>query len=72
MHSSGLCHISVWEASSDLYLAWLTDSNFCSLQIAKLKQQLQRSKAAVPGGGDKDCQQGYPQGGCSLGTTQVP
>ncbi|TNN03875.1 protein FAM117A-like isoform X1 [Takifugu flavidus] len=40
-------------------------------EIAKLKQQLQRSKAAVPGGGDKDCQQGYPQGGCSLGTTQT-
>lgn len=68
-----LCHISVfWEASSDLYVGWFPDFNLCSLQIAKLKQQLQRSKAAVPGGGDKDCQQGYPQGGCSLGTTQVP
>uniref|UniRef100_H3DNL5 Family with sequence similarity 117 member Ab n=1 Tax=Tetraodon nigroviridis TaxID=99883 RepID=H3DNL5_TETNG len=41
-------------------------------EIAKLKQQLQRSKAAVSGGADKDCQQGYPQGACSLGTTQVP
>ncbi|CAG12647.1 unnamed protein product, partial [Tetraodon nigroviridis] len=40
-------------------------------EIAKLKQQLQRSKAAVSGGADKDCQQGYPQGACSLGTTQT-
>ncbi|KAM9837995.1 protein FAM117A-like [Aulostomus maculatus] len=47
-------------------------------EIAKLKQQLQlqqqqqqRSKPAVSGGHDKDCQHGYPQGSCSLGTTQT-
>ncbi|CAK6971006.1 protein FAM117A-like isoform X1 [Scomber scombrus] len=43
-----------------------------STQIAKLKQQLQqRSKPAVSGGHDKDRQCGYPQGNCSLGTTQT-
>ncbi|KAK1881387.1 Protein FAM117A [Dissostichus eleginoides] len=41
-------------------------------EIAKLKQQLQqRSKPAVSGGHDKDRQCGYPQGSCSLGTTQT-
>ncbi|XP_053197953.1 protein FAM117A-like isoform X2 [Scomber japonicus] len=41
-------------------------------EIAKLKQQLQqRSKPAVSGGHDKDRQCGYPQGNCSLGTTQT-
>ncbi|XP_034563791.1 protein FAM117A-like [Notolabrus celidotus] len=42
-------------------------------EIAKLKQQLQqqRSKPAVSGGHDKDRQRGYPQGSCSLGTTQT-
>lgn len=51
----------------------LTDNNLGLLQIAKLKQQLQqqRSKPAVSGGHDKDRQRGYPQGSCSLGTTQV-
>ncbi|XP_074475317.1 protein FAM117A-like isoform X2 [Sebastes fasciatus] len=43
-----------------------------STQIAKLKQQLQqRNKPAVSGGHDKDRQRGYPQGSCSLGTTQT-
>lgn len=52
--------------------SWLTDNNLSSLQIAKLKQQLQqRSKPAVSGGHDKDGKRGYPQGSCSLGTTQV-
>ncbi|KAM3591909.1 uncharacterized protein V6R79_009361 [Siganus canaliculatus] len=41
-------------------------------EIAKLKQQLQqRSKPAVSGGHDKDRQRGFPQGSCSLGTTQT-
>ncbi|XP_040885426.1 protein FAM117A isoform X2 [Toxotes jaculatrix] len=41
-------------------------------EIAKLKQQLQqRSKPAVSGGHDKDCQRGYPQRSCSLGTAQT-
>ncbi|XP_041818599.1 protein FAM117A-like isoform X2 [Chelmon rostratus] len=42
-------------------------------EIAKLKQQLQqqRSKPAISGGHDKDRQRGYPQGSCSLGTTQT-
>nr|XP_046233709.1 protein FAM117A [Scatophagus argus] len=41
-------------------------------EIAKLKQQLhQRNKPAVSGGLDKDRQRGYPQGSCSLGTTQT-
>lgn len=41
-------------------------------EIAKLKQQLQqRAKPAVSGGHDKDRQRGYPQGCCSLGTTQT-
>ncbi|TKS89832.1 Protein FAM117A [Collichthys lucidus] len=43
-----------------------------STQIAKLKQQLQqRNKPAVSGGHDKDRQRSYPQGSCSLGTTQT-
>lgn len=55
-----------------VFAGLLTDNNLCSLQIAKLKQQLQqRSKLAVSGGHDKDRQCGYPQGSCSLGTTQV-
>lgn len=54
------------------YCIVLTDNNLCSLQIAKLKQQLQqRSKPTVSGGHDKDRQRCYPQGSCSLGTTQV-
>lgn len=65
-------HFYVSNASSDLLVGWLTDYNLFLLQIAKLKQQLQRSKPAVSGAADKDCQQGYPQGACSLGTTQVP
>ncbi|XP_051273979.1 protein FAM117A [Dicentrarchus labrax] len=41
-------------------------------EIAKLKQQLQqRSKPSVSGGHDKDRQRDYPQGSCSLGTTQT-
>ncbi|XP_070783667.1 protein FAM117A-like [Enoplosus armatus] len=41
-------------------------------EIAKLKQQLQqRSKPAVSGGHDKDCQRDYPQESCSLGATQT-
>ncbi|XP_068438579.1 protein FAM117A-like [Clinocottus analis] len=41
-------------------------------EIAKLKQQLQqRSKPSVSGGHDKDRQRGYPQGSCSLGTSQT-
>ncbi|XP_037611775.1 protein FAM117A-like [Sebastes umbrosus] len=41
-------------------------------EIAKLKQQLQqRNKPAVSRGHDKDRQRGYPQGSCSLGTTQT-
>ncbi|XP_074520204.1 protein FAM117A-like [Halichoeres trimaculatus] len=41
-------------------------------EIAKLKQQLQqRSKPAFSGGHDEDSPRGYPQGGCSLGTTQT-
>ncbi|XP_008281806.1 glucocorticoid-induced transcript 1 protein-like isoform X1 [Stegastes partitus] len=41
-------------------------------EIAKLKQQLQQcSKPAASGGHDKDRQRGYPQGSCSLGTTQT-
>nr|XP_020495082.1 protein FAM117A-like [Labrus bergylta] len=42
-------------------------------EISKLKQQLQQrsSKPAVSGGHDKDRQRGYPQGSCSLGTTQT-
>ncbi|XP_039990333.1 protein FAM117A-like [Xiphias gladius] len=41
-------------------------------EIAKLKQQLQqRNKSAVSWGHDKDCQRGYPQRSCSLGTTQT-
>ncbi|XP_070708559.1 protein FAM117A-like [Pempheris klunzingeri] len=41
-------------------------------EIAKLKQQLQqRSKHAVSGGHDGDRQGGFPQGSCSLGTTQT-
>ncbi|KAG8009182.1 hypothetical protein GBF38_011889 [Nibea albiflora] len=41
-------------------------------EIAKLKQQLQqRNKPAVSGGHDKDRQRTYPQGSCSLGTTQT-
>ncbi|XP_041672419.1 protein FAM117A-like [Cheilinus undulatus] len=42
-------------------------------EIAKLKQQLQqqRSKPVVSGGHEKDRQRGYPQGSCSLGTTQT-
>ncbi|KAE8284225.1 C/EBP-induced protein [Larimichthys crocea] len=41
-------------------------------EIAKLKQQLQqRNKPAVSGGHDKDRQRSYPQGSCSLGTTQT-
>lgn len=76
MHSSGLA-LYIWDfyvsnASSDLVVGWFTDYNLCLLQIAKIKQQLQRSKPTVSGGADKDCQQGYPQGACSLGTTQVP
>lgn len=51
----------------------ITYNNLCSLQIAKLKQQLQqRSKPAASGGHDKGRQRGYPQGSCSLGTNQVP
>ncbi|XP_032358393.1 protein FAM117A [Etheostoma spectabile] len=41
-------------------------------EITKLKQQLQqRSKPAVSGGHDKDCQRGYPQGSSTLGTTRT-
>ncbi|XP_053722333.1 protein FAM117A-like [Synchiropus splendidus] len=42
-------------------------------EIAKLKQQLQqRSKPAVSGAHDKDCERGFPPGSRSLGTTQTP
>lgn len=42
-------------------------------EIAKLKQQLQqRSKPAVSRVHDKASSHGYPQGSCSLGTTQTP
>lgn len=56
-----------------LLLARLTDSDSRSLQISKLKQQLQlqRSKAAVSGGADGARQRDQSQGSCSLGATQV-
>ncbi|KAM8729928.1 protein FAM117A [Acanthopagrus schlegelii] len=54
--------------------SWGSDENL--REIAKLKQQLQqqqqqRSKPALSGGHEKERQHGYPQGSCSLGTTQT-
>ncbi|XP_054454866.1 protein FAM117A-like [Anoplopoma fimbria] len=50
--------------------SWGSDAHL--REIAKLKQQLQqRSKPEASGGHDKDRQRGYPQGCCSLGTTQT-
>lgn len=56
-----------------LLRARLTDSDSHSLQISKLKQQLQlqRSKAAVSGGPDGGRQRDQSQESCSLGATQV-
>lgn len=65
-------YLHVWRTST-VCACRLTDSNLFSLQIAKLKQQLQqRSKPAVSGGHDKDRQRGYAHGSCSLGASQVP
>lgn len=56
-----------------LLCAKLTDYEPRSLQISKLKQQLQlqRSKPAVSGGPDGGRQRDHSQGSCSLGATQV-